>query len=191
MALACAGLVALQAATIKGVVRDPAQYPADRTVVWVVTDDCLRSRHTVTDRQGRYSFDGLPPDTYQVFATHPGFWLHNRTVRLAGDTNVSLDLTLLISDADTGGSPPSMPLLGVVTDTGGHPVGGVRVTNSGRERPNKTLSASDGRFGFCRVTGEHVQLRVEHADYKPRSISLKLPMLQENEQLQRIKVKRR
>jgi hypothetical protein len=189
LALAGTGLVALHAATIKGVVRDPVQYLVDRTDVWVVSENCLKSRHAVTDQQGRYLFDGLPSGTYQVFATHPGFWLHDRTVHLM-DTVVNLDLDLVISGDDTGGSPSSMPLHGVVTDSGGHPVSGARISNTGRERPNETLSAVDGTFGFCRVTGERVQVRIEHADYKPLSILLKRPMSQENEWL-KIKVRRR
>src|SRR5450432_80545 len=91
LVLAGTELVCLHAATISGVVSDPVNFPVDRSDVWAVTEDCLQPRHVVTDERGRYSFEGLRPDTYHVFATHPGFWLiGDRVVRLGDDAMANL-----------------------------------------------------------------------------------------------------
>jgi hypothetical protein len=126
-----------------------------------------------TDQQGRYSFEGLPEGRYNVFGTFQGFWIRERVVRLGTDTTASLDLEAVVSGEDSGGSPPSMPVRGIVIGADGRPISGARITHSGQARERKTLSASDGRFGFCRMSGASIEFRVEHEDYKPRRISVK------------------
>jgi hypothetical protein len=91
--------IALRAATIDGVVRDPAGYPIEDRPVWTVTEDCLQSRRAVTDKTGHYAFEELPPGTYKVFATQPGLWQRERTVRVGSDSTNNVDLQLVISDA--------------------------------------------------------------------------------------------
>jgi hypothetical protein len=179
-ALVATEIVGLNAATITGVVWDPANYPIDRSHVWAITENCLGFRHATTDQKGRYSFEGLPGGSYRVFATSPGFWLiGERVVHLEAETTASLDLQLVVSAEDSGGSPPSMPVRGVVTDAGGRPISGARIRHSGRELEHETVSTSDGRFGFCRVSGERIDFQVEHEGYAPRKISLKPSMGQE------------
>jgi Carboxypeptidase regulatory-like domain len=168
---------ALHAATIHGVVKDPGGFSADRSAVWAVTEDCRASHRAIADKQGHYSLEGLPSGIYKVFATQPGFWhIGERTVRVGNDTTANVDLQLVISDVDTGGSPPSMPLNGIITDVGGQPISGARITHSSRGlySPNEVTSSEDGSFGFCRVSGERVEFRVEHQGYKPHTIELKL-----------------
>jgi hypothetical protein len=67
-----------------------------------------------------------------------------------------------------------MPLRGIVTDTSNRPISGARIAHSGREPQNEVRSSGDGRFGFCRVSGERFELRIEHLQYRPRTIKVKL-----------------
>jgi carboxypeptidase family protein len=127
-----AASVALYSATIKGTIIDPSTYPLAQAVVWAATGDCLQSRRAVPDSQGHYSIDHLLPGVYQLFATHPGFWCGERPVRLNSGTTAVVDMQLQISDADTGGAPPSMPLSGVITDADDRALSGARVIHSGR-----------------------------------------------------------
>jgi Carboxypeptidase regulatory-like domain len=166
---------ALQAATISGVVRGPGGHPWDHAVVWAVTEDCLASHSTVSDKQGHYLFEKLPTGTYEVFGTHMGLWqIVERTVSIGSDNANNIDLQLVISEVDTGGSPPSMPLNGIITDANNRPITGARITHSGRERPNEVLSNGDGMFGFCRVSGERIELRIEHQGFRRRRIKVDL-----------------
>lgn len=166
-AFAAAETIALRAVVLNGVVRDPVGCPVERAVVWAVAEECLESQRAVSDEQGQYSFPSLPPGIYRLFGTHLGYWQSEKTVRVGSDTN--LDLQLQVSDTDTGGSPPSTPLSGIITDTNGHPITGARIYCSNLN----ASSGSDGRFGFCRVKGAQVELRIERQDYVPRTIKLK------------------
>jgi hypothetical protein len=103
-----------------------------------------------------------------VFATSIGFWQTEKTVRMGSDGSSNLDLQLQISDADTGGSPPSTPLGGIITDSTGLSIAGAGVFYSNLD----TSSGADGRFGFCRVRGARVELRIEHQDYVTRTIKV-------------------
>ena len=69
-----------------------------------------------------------------------------------------------------------MPLNGIITDVGGQPISGAHITHSssGLYSPNEITSSENGSFGFCRVSGERVELRVEYQGYKPRTIELRL-----------------
>jgi hypothetical protein len=167
--------IALHAAAINGMVIDPAGYPVDQTVVWAVAEDCLESHRAISDKQGHYSFEKLPTGAYKLFGTHVGLWqIGERTVRVGNDDANNLDLQLVVSEADTGGSPPSMPLSGIITDASNRPISGARITHSGRERQNEVSSNGDGRFGFCRVSGRRVELRIEHQEFRPRTIKMDL-----------------
>jgi Carboxypeptidase regulatory-like domain len=167
--------IALHAATISGVVRGPGGYPLDQSVVWAVTEDCLESRRAVSDKQGHYSFEQLPSGTYEVFGTSLGLWqIRESTVSMGSESTNNVDLQLVISEVDTGGSPPSVPINGVITDAGNRPIAGARITHSGRERENEVSSNGDGRFGFCRVSGERVELRIEHQEFRRRRIKVDL-----------------
>lgn len=161
--------LALRAAVLEGVVKDPTGYPVDRAVVWAVAEKCLESQHTISDKQGQYSFPNLPPGTYRVFATHMGFWQGEKTLHVENERSTKVDLEFKVSDTDTGGSPPSAPLSGTISDTTGHPISGAHIYYSNLD----ASSGSDGRFGFCRVRGAQVELRIEHQDYLPRTIKVR------------------
>ncbi len=172
-ALVLIGIVApaLHGAVLSGVVRFRTGDALQRSVVWAVTENCHESYRTVADEAGRYSFEAMPSGQYKVYAEHPGFvQVSLESVALtSGDAKV--DLVLVNSEVDTGGSPPVGPVQGVITDSTGRPVEGARVIyESGRET---ALTDAAGKFGICR-SGERLDLRIEHAEYRKRTVKVKM-----------------
>jgi len=156
---------------VSGTVRDSTGFGYDGAVVWILTQDCLESRRTVTNNHGSYSFDNLSQSSYQLFATHPGFVQPTLAVVTDDGTGAKVvDLQLLVSGEDTGGAPPSMPLTGIVQDQDGRSIPRVRISY---EKRDSALSTESGRFGICRVFGPKVRLRVEHQLFHTRTIHLK------------------
>lgn len=162
---------------LTGFITDASGAKVPSTTVWVVTEDCLESYRAVSDNLGGYLFPVLPEGMYNVYPTHPGFFNSTRTVRMGSNGSEKLDMELRVSDKDTGGSPHSMPVSGIITDALHRPIGGALITASQRDRL-QVSSLGDGRFGFCRLTGDRIELRIEHQGYQPRTIRGKLGIQQ-------------
>lgn len=85
--------VAQTGASIDGTVRDAISVPVAGVRVAIVVGD--RPRTTSTDDAGHYRFEGLPPGTYRVVATHAGIAPAEGevTIAAASGTSLTLDLT--------------------------------------------------------------------------------------------------
>ncbi len=101
--LGCTSLIAISApawgvelnATLKGVVVDADGLEIPDAEVRLSSPDLLGARNELTDEQGRYRFNGLPPGEYRVEVVHPGFqtW-KSGTVTVVLSSTMQLDIQL-------------------------------------------------------------------------------------------------
>ncbi|MCO4744719.1 MAG: TonB-dependent receptor [Proteobacteria bacterium] len=87
-------------ATIKGVVTDTDGLPVPNSGVNLISADLLGGRSAITDDQGRYRFNALPPGTYEVTVEHPSFddWSSGEFRVVLGST-VSVDVAMAVKDS--------------------------------------------------------------------------------------------
>lgn len=140
--------------------------------VWAITSDCLKSYETLTQRDGRYVFDGLPAGVYKLMATAPGLWQEpTKDIVLRPDATVQVNLWMQLGGAEPELSAPIMsPLHGIIVDSANQPVWGATINDlNGRE----TTSRADGRFGFCSIfSSGKFDLIIKRSDYETKTVSL-------------------
>jgi hypothetical protein len=98
-ALACAQ--AQQSATLNGRVEDPSGGAVATAVVRLTAATTDAVRQTVADPQGRFRFDALPPGSYELCLTHPGFAMVGRTLSLSVGQAIDVTIRLTVADAAT------------------------------------------------------------------------------------------
>jgi hypothetical protein len=106
----------------------------------------------LTDSEGRYVLEDVPPGPAVVEATHPRFDGQQASLVIAARGNTMLDFQL----------PPGGTLVVTVRDPVGHPVPQANVTLQGRfgGRAHVTNSSGQTRFSSLRTTGESYEIRV-------------------------------
>ena len=92
-------------ATISGVVKDPAGAPFRGAFVHAQNVQSKITVNVMSDNQGRYRIQNLPPGEYQVRVTATGYAADPRTgVKLAAGDTSSLDFALQQGDCALGRS---------------------------------------------------------------------------------------
>ena len=87
-------------AELFGVVRDPAGLPAGGAVVELTNTGTGFSRRMVAGADGVYQFLALPPGSYRLSASHPGFSpLQRDGITLRVGDRLLVDLALVIGDS--------------------------------------------------------------------------------------------
>jgi hypothetical protein len=152
--------------------------------VWAMTNDCRRAYRTVTDTGSRFTFVGIPPGTYQMIASIPGFSTSPiRGIEVQSDRTTPVEASMQSLFSPEGGErltyplPSVVPLIGVVVDPSHRPVEGaliVQVDQWGYEDNVRPTSDADGRFGFCSLQTGKMTLLVTHAAYRPQKVRLTL-----------------
>jgi len=93
--VASALCAAAQGTVVSGTVRDPAGAPFQGAFVRAQNAQTRITTLVLTDGQGRYRAENLPPGEYQVRATAIGYEDHSRSgVQVAAGKPVSLDFSL-------------------------------------------------------------------------------------------------
>jgi outer membrane receptor protein involved in Fe transport len=108
--------------TLVGVTKDDTGAVLPGVTVTLTGEHLVGSRSSVSNEQGLYHFAAIPPGTYNVTYTMPGFGTLNRTgVRVAvGDTselNVSLKLTQRSEEITVTGEAPIVDTQGTQLST--------------------------------------------------------------------------
>ncbi len=101
----------------------------------------------VTDKQGRFRIQGVPPGTVQVIARHRDYALKIGKEFSVASGSVTDNVTIVLSEGGV--------IEGQVVDDKGTPVGLVRLEMKvqGDLFPRTTLSSEDGSFRFANVLG--------------------------------------
>ncbi len=87
-------------ATLAGTVKDPQGAAVPNSTITVTSKDTAQQRVVSSSQTGRYSAAFLPPGTYDIAATAPGFGKASRTgIRLEVAQQAEVDLTLPIDTA--------------------------------------------------------------------------------------------
>ncbi|MEE8142040.1 MAG: sigma-70 family RNA polymerase sigma factor, partial [Planctomycetota bacterium] len=164
--------------TIEGIVVDPAAVPvADAEVrAWTgfasfesgTVRIALAGEHgadfanvrTVTDRNGRFSLEGLASGNHSISASHPD-WASGTVDKVAsGSRDVHVPVT-------KGGT-----VSGLVLDAQNQPVRDAKVSILQMFHPEAAATTTDkkGRFTLERVTAGNLRLRVNAAGYPPKTL---------------------
>lgn len=156
--------------SVRGVVRDAAGAPLGGAGVF------LGARETLTDPQGLFRFDSVPPGRYAVTIRLPGFApLRSRIAVLETEpaeleyllTPAPLLLpTVVVEGRRTG-------IYGAVGDTGFRAAVGARVQVSGSQG-GEALTDSMGRFAFPHADRGPYMVRVTYRGYTERRVLVEI-----------------
>src|SRR5207244_209332 len=80
--------------SISGVIRDKTGNPLPGVTVTATTPVLPKGRDVVTESNGNYTFQKLPPGTYTVTASLAGLGTTRSTVVVSVDRDTTLNLTL-------------------------------------------------------------------------------------------------
>lgn len=170
------GTAATQAqpeATLNGLITDPfgGQFP-DATIRLYSVDRVLQVK---SDEKGRFRFAGVPPGTYQLEATRPGF--KTKKIAAISVTNKNAPLSIILDVAATDGcvwedsisyveAVDGRTLTGIVLNE--LPVAGARIDLASASGTWVASGQSNFRGGFRFANakpGQYV-LRVSHPGYQ-------------------------
>jgi hypothetical protein len=177
MAFALLGFASQLAAqgpvSVSGVVANEAARPIQH--VLVTLDPTGTSRQVRTDRDGRFSFLGVPAGEHVLRVTWVGFAPDEQRITV-GSNNVSVEVTLrrltnldttLITARRTGiyGKVLSMDSL--------LPIPGARVDILGARKSDSTNAT--GVFNFPAIAGGSYIVRIKHPFFDSRNVSIVVP----------------
>lgn len=172
-ALSPAGAQQKAAATLSGVVRDPAGAPVTSARVQVA----YRKRSANTGADGRFTIRDLPSvDTLQVIVGRIGFRpVHLELVLVAGSNELTVELEPLAQVLDAMRTEVEQSgIFGVVGDTAFDIVAGARVTLTNRSSGDRVTNAL-GQFAMDTVRPGANMLEVRKPGFKPRLLSFMHP----------------
>jgi hypothetical protein len=126
------------AGTIAGTVRSSKDDTAVPGAIVTLTGEGSGARglrRVIADAKGNYAFDGMPPGSWSVVASHPGFITNAAQTRVNAGQRVARSVVL----------QPWARLVGTVVDEERKPVAGARFSVV-RGTANPASSAPDGSF---------------------------------------------
>lgn len=170
---AATGLHAQGPVSVGGTVSNETDRPIQNALVTLDPDGA--NRQVRTDRDGRFSFLGVPAGSHQLRVTWVGFAPDERRIEVAG-SSVTVDVTLrrltrldttVVTAKRTGiyGSVISIDSL--------LPVSGARVEIIGGRKADSTNSS--GIFNFPDVKGGAYLVRIKHPFFDSRNFSVVVP----------------
>lgn len=160
--------------TVRGTVTNESARPLEQALVTL--DPQGVNRQVRTDREGRFSFLGVPPGQHSVRVTWVGFTPETRQIEVtAGDVIVDFTLrrltvldTVAITARRTG-------LYGsVISKDSLLPVPGARIEIIGARKADSTDSS--GTFNFLDIRGGSYIVRVKHPFFESRNFSVVVPV---------------
>ena len=112
LVFASATLAQTSTSSLRGTVKDAAGAVIQGAEVSVVNPETNYSRAAKTDAQGNYQFLQLPPGTYTLKVSSPGFASVTQGVQLLVDTpatvNVTLDIAMASTTLEVSGEAPTV-----------------------------------------------------------------------------------
>ena len=112
LVFASATLAQTSTSSLRGTVKDAAGAVIQGAEVSVVNPETNYSRIMKTDPQGNYQFLQLPPGTYTLKVSSPGFASVTQAVQLLVDTpatvNVTLDIAMASTTLEVSGEAPTV-----------------------------------------------------------------------------------
>ncbi|MCB9896997.1 MAG: carboxypeptidase regulatory-like domain-containing protein [Planctomycetes bacterium] len=161
-------------ASLAGSVRDEAGRPVVGAALtvgegWRGTggDAPPPPQHALSDRDGAFAWDGLPPGSTNVDAQAPGFAPLRASVQLALDAPATLELVLR----------PGCRVTGLVLDAAdGAPLADAWVSSgrTGAFDTRRTQTDAQGRFALDDLPADRLDLRADHRAYLTASAHLSL-----------------
>jgi len=160
--------------TVNGTVLNESARPIEHAQVTL--DPAGASRQVRTDRDGRFSFLGVPAGSHSVRVTWVGYSPEERGVNVTGGV-VSLEFTLrrlttLDTVAVTG---KRAGLYGMVVSRDSLlPVPGARIEVIGSRKSDST--GVDGRFNMPEIKPGSYLVRVKHPRFESRNVPVSVPV---------------
>src|SRR3954453_7053462 len=115
LAAVCAAEAAAQslggAGTVRGAVRDASGSPAPEAVLRLSNPITGFSAQTRSGPDGAYSIEGIPPNTYQLRVSLPGFQVYTANVTIRSSVPMRLDIPLEIAGQQTSVTVESTALI--------------------------------------------------------------------------------
>ena len=171
--LACS-LEAQSVSTVRGIVTNEAARPLEQAQVTL--DPQGANRQVRTDREGRFSFLGVPAGEHTVRVTWVGFAPENRQVHVtSGDVTADFILRRLTYLDTVAVTAKRTGLYGsVISKDSLLPVPNVRVEIIGARKIDSTNSS--GTFNFPDLKPGSYVVRVKHPFYQSRNLGVVIPV---------------
>jgi hypothetical protein len=168
------GLCAQGIATVRGTVTNESGRPLEQAQVTL--DPQGASRHVRTDRDGRFSFLGVPAGTHTIRATWVGFTPETRQVEvIGGDVTVDFVLRRLTVLDTVAVTAKRSGLFGsVISKDSLSPVRGARIEIIGARKVDSTNSS--GTFNFPDLKPGSYVARVKHPFFESRNFGVVVPV---------------
>lgn len=169
------GVVFTQApASLRGTVRNETGRPIEFALVTL--DPSGANRQTRTDRDGQFTFLGVPPGDRTVRVTFVGYRPYERTVTVTGSTGVDIVLQHLVPTlAGVEVTARRSGLYGTVVSRDSLlPVRAARIEVLGAYK--KDTTTADGVFNFPELKPGSYLVRVTHPQFESRLESIVVPL---------------
>ena len=143
-------LGALNAAVLRGIVKDPSGAAVPGAIV-----DLRESGKATTDKQGRFEFSKVTPGKYKMVTQLAGFEVDERSVDVGETNNPEIVIELKIEkqeiSVDVGGKVSGMANSDPVYKSlrVAEPTGNYKVTNFVMQRDVATFTFESGQFSFA------------------------------------------
>lgn len=160
--------------TLRGVIRNETGRPVEYALVTL--DPTGANRQARTDRDGRFGFIGTSPGQHAVRVTFVGYRPHERTVEVPrGAVDIEVTLERLVTTlAGVEVTAQRSGLYGsVIARDSLLPVPDARIEVLGGRTSDTT--AADGTFNFPKLKPGSYMVRVRHAGFESRNISIVVP----------------
>jgi hypothetical protein len=140
-------------------------------IAWAATTDCRSFSRTAIDAQNRFAFESVPAGQYTILgvcgrssASPPV------DIRVLPGESTAVKLDLDAPDIEGTFEPPARPVFGRILDSTGRPLEGATITTG--PGVQSTVSAPDGRFGFCGAIMGKGRLTVKRDGYRTQTIGI-------------------
>ena len=163
-----------QTFSVRGTVTNESGRPLEQAQVTL--DPQGANRQVRTDRDGRYSFIGVPPGLHTVRVVWVGFTPETREFSVTGG-DVTVDVTLIrITRLDTVAVTAKRTGIygSVISKDSLLPVPGARIEILGARKADST--SSTGTFNFPAIQGGSYIVRIKHPFFDSRNVSVVVPV---------------
>ena len=160
--------------SVRGTVTNESGRPLEQAQVTL--DPQGANRQVRTDRDGRYSFIGVPPGSHTLRVTWVGFTPVTRQFELTG-SDVTVDVTLnRITRLDTVAVTAKRTGIygSVISKDSLLPVPAARIEILGARKADST--SSSGTFNFPDIKAGSYIVRIKHPSFDSRNVSVVVPV---------------
>src|SRR4051812_33330425 len=170
---------------IRGIVSDPSGARVSGVQVSIINPETAFTRRAITDGEGRFSADLLPPGSYNITANAMGVSkvfaiVQQKDIKLEVGGAVDIELRLTLQAGETINVPGEGPLVETTKSDVSHSIGELEIKElplNGRRfvdlalltpgvttDPRSLTSAANGDLAFGGVRGYHTNFLVDGSD---------------------------